>query len=320
MTRVPESFPACAGPHHGWPWTELPSGPALPDDCAWPKITIVTPSYNQGDFLEKTIRSVLLQGYPNLEYIIIDGGSTDGSVETIKRYEPWLAFWVSETDRGQSHALNKGLARGTGELLGWLNSDDFFLPGALFSLAKAYLQDRSVGAVYGQGHLVDEQEEIMYIPSLAQVSEQNLFAWFSGGAEFMQPSCLFTHLAWKQCGPLSEDLHFAMDLDLWINIAKNFEFKKIDDLISVALKHARAKTTSDAELSRVDVAIVYAKHGRAGQARAELEKLLDKLNACRAELEFIYRLPLVWRLIGFFKKRQRFSVREGRELPEENAR
>jgi len=103
----------------GWPWTEAtpPAGETLPDGRPWPKISIVTPSYNQGQFIEETIRSVLLQGYPNLEYLIIDGGSTDGSVEIIRKYEPWLAYWVSERDGGQSEAINKGFRRATGEIV-----------------------------------------------------------------------------------------------------------------------------------------------------------------------------------------------------------
>jgi glycosyltransferase involved in cell wall biosynthesis len=114
----------------GWPWTE--TSPNIEGAGGeWPRITVVTPSFNQGAYIEETLRSVLLQGYPNLEYIVIDGGSTDGSVETIRRYARWLDYWVSEPDRGQAHALNKGFARASGDVLGWLNSDDVYLPGAL---------------------------------------------------------------------------------------------------------------------------------------------------------------------------------------------
>src|SRR5437870_1420981 len=124
----------------GWPWTAEtpPLPPARPDGSAWPRISIVTPSYNQGQFIEETIRSVLLQGYPDLEYTIIDGGSTDQSIEIIKKHEPWLTYWVSEQDRGQAHAINKGLSRSTGEIFQWINSDDVLLSGALFELAAAY--------------------------------------------------------------------------------------------------------------------------------------------------------------------------------------
>lgn len=124
----------------GWPWTEesiqLPA--IQPNGAEWPKISIVTPSYNQGQFLEETIRSVLLQGYPNLEYIIIDGGSADHSLEIIKKYEPWLTYWVSERDRGQANAINKGLKQARGAIAAYLNSDDFYLPGALEHVGKTF--------------------------------------------------------------------------------------------------------------------------------------------------------------------------------------
>jgi glycosyltransferase involved in cell wall biosynthesis len=110
-----------------------------------PKISIVTPSFNQGRFIEKTILSVIEQDYPNLEYIIIDGGSTDESVEIIKKYEKHLAYWVSEPDRGQSHAINKGFERATGEIFGWLNSDDWYHPGALKALAEAFAANPEAG-------------------------------------------------------------------------------------------------------------------------------------------------------------------------------
>ncbi len=126
-------LPAAPPGKAGWPWTA--EGPSLlqtmPDGAPWPRISIVTPSFNQGQFIEETIRSVLLQGYADLEYIVIDGGSTDGSVGIIKKYKRWLTYWVSEPDRGQSHAINKGFARATGGVLAWLNSDDLYAPGAL---------------------------------------------------------------------------------------------------------------------------------------------------------------------------------------------
>lgn len=122
----------------GWPWTE--SSPQLPDKMPdgseWPKISIVTPNYNYGRFIEETIRSVLLQGYPNLEYIVIDGNSTDNSVEIIKKYEPWLTYWVSEKDKGQANAINRGINLATGEWFNWLNSDDILLRNAFLTLVK----------------------------------------------------------------------------------------------------------------------------------------------------------------------------------------
>ena len=126
----------------GWPWTEkVPQLPqSMPDGNAWPRVSIVTPSLNQGQYLEETIRSVLLQGYSNLEYIIIDGGSTDGSVEIIRKYEPWLNYWVSEPDKGQSHAINKGFRRSTGEIMAYLNGDDIYYPNTLHDVATNFLK------------------------------------------------------------------------------------------------------------------------------------------------------------------------------------
>ena len=122
----------------GWPWTEesrrLPN--QMPSGCPWPRISVVTPSFNQGKFIEETIRSVLLQGYPNLEYLMIDGGSTDNSVEIIKKYSPWLTYWVSEPDDGQSDAINRGLKMSSGDFATWINSDDLLCKNALVEHAS----------------------------------------------------------------------------------------------------------------------------------------------------------------------------------------
>jgi len=128
----------------GWPWTvesrQLPD--TMPDGSPWPRISIVTPSYNQGQFIEETIRSVLLQGYPDLEYIIIDGGSTDESVEIIKKYSPWLKYWVSEPDKGQAHAINKGFECATGSVGAYLNSDDYYDIDVFGYIASTYIDFR----------------------------------------------------------------------------------------------------------------------------------------------------------------------------------
>ncbi len=243
----------------------------------YPKITIVTPSYNQGEFIEKTITSVLNQNYPDLEYIIIDGGSTDNSVEIIKKYAKYLTWWVSEKDRGQSHAINKGFERATGELLGWLNSDDYFLDGALIKLAKAYMEDVSVGVVRGRGLIHDKKGKKIYEPEFKDVTIDSLFEWCYGN-DFMQPSTLFTKQAWDECGPLDETLHMAMDMDLWIKIRKKYEFRMVDAMISHALSHEDAKTTAFRNTMLVDTAIVINKHGGEMVARRMLEEMADKLT------------------------------------------
>ena len=141
----------------GWPWTEQsePLPDKMPDGSEWPQISIVTPSYNQGQFIEETIRSVLLQGYPNLEFIIIDGGSTDNSVEIIKKYAPWFSSWVSEPDNGQSHALNKGFRMVTGSLIGWQNSDDYYHSQAFMEVAIKSTELSEISIFYGLTDQVD---------------------------------------------------------------------------------------------------------------------------------------------------------------------
>ena len=136
----------------GWPWTEQsqPLPERMPDGSEWPRISIITPSYNYGQFLEETIRSVLLQGYPNLEYIIIDGGSADNSVEIIRKYEPWLQYWISEPDNGQTDAIQKGFSKSTGVVWNWLNSDDILEKNALQHIAKAFKNNPCATLLFGE--------------------------------------------------------------------------------------------------------------------------------------------------------------------------
>jgi len=183
----------------------------------FPRVSIVTPSYNQAQFLDETIQSVLSQDYPNIEYIIVDGGSQDGSVEIIQRYSDRLAWWVSEPDRGQTDALNKGFSRVTGDILAWINSDDTYLPGAI-SDAVAFLQKNpDVGMVYGDAHLVDENGQFMGVFPARQTDYHRLMRGF---VHIPQQSAFFRANLWKQVGPLDQTIYFAMDYDLWVRLAK----------------------------------------------------------------------------------------------------
>lgn len=149
----------------GWPWTEqsdvLPE--TQPDGTSWPKISIVTPSYNQGEFVEETIRSILLQGYPNLEYIVVDGGSDDETVEILKKYDPWIDHWESKEDRGVSHAINKGVNRTTGDIVNWVNSDDILLPWALRGVAEGFETYSQADAIYGHRILIDAESRMQNV-------------------------------------------------------------------------------------------------------------------------------------------------------------
>lgn len=182
-----------------------------------PLVSIVTPSYNQADFLEETILSVLAQDYPNLEYIIIDGGSTDGSLEIIQKYEKCLAWWVSEPDQGQTDAINKGFAHANGEILAWINSDDTYEPWAVRE-AVEYLQSHpETGMVYGDARLIDEIGKTL---GLFPARQTNYHKLLKGYVHIPQQSSFFRASLWNNVGPLDPTFYFAMDYDLWVRVAK----------------------------------------------------------------------------------------------------
>jgi glycosyltransferase involved in cell wall biosynthesis len=241
-----------------------------------PKISIVTPSYNQGQFLEKTILSVLEQGYPSLEYVIIDGGSSDNSLQIIKKYEAHLDYWISEPDRGQSHAINKGFKQVTGDLLTWLNSDDYYAPKALHEVADMYLTNPMAGAIVGSGKMVDINGNILFEATRTNITLESLYDWFD--EYFLQPSCFFRREVWTECGQLNEQLSYAMDLDLWIKIARRFDFVTTNATLSYSLRHVNAKTTKYAYLSHVEAVFVILRYAGEGPARALLEKYAQRLT------------------------------------------
>lgn len=209
----------------GWPWTQesqkLPD--KTPDGKPWPKVSIVTPSYNQGRFLEESIRSVLLQGYPDLEYIIIDGGSTDESVEIIKKYEHWLTYWVSEPDRGQSHAINKGLEKSTGQFFNWQNADDMLTPDSLAATAAAIVNHPEAGYIHGYHIAIDTQSNIQYHNQGELKGKGGFvrsFEWIVSNLKAgCQPGCLMNRSLVIEAGMVDEGLHYVMDLDLMLRIA-----------------------------------------------------------------------------------------------------
>jgi hypothetical protein len=207
----------------GFPWTEETRylRQLGIDKASYPKITIITPSYNQGQYLEETIRSVLLQNYPNLEYIIIDGGSSDNSVEIIQKYSNHITHWVSEPDRGQTHALNKGIALATGDILAYLNSDDYYLPGTLFKVAEYFLTFPKVDLLHGRCCYVSEQgkkigEQLGNIQSFAEILD--LWGVWWQQRQFVQPEVFWSKEITKRIGAFREDLYFVMDYEYWCRI------------------------------------------------------------------------------------------------------
>lgn len=226
---------------HGFPWNSVP--PPQYSTKNLPKITIVTPSFNQGQYIEETIRSVLLQNYPNLEYIIIDGGSTDETVNIIKKYEKWITYWVSEPDKGQSDAINKGLARATGEVFNWLNSDDVYLPNTLLSVGH-YFINRDLNVLCGREYLFYPNGEKVLTDGTTIF--ESLEATIAEG-HIQQPPTFFRLPVVKQLGGVDSLLHFCMDAELWVNYLAHFGLdgiQKVDLITNLFRMHDAAKTSN----------------------------------------------------------------------------
>lgn len=265
-----------------WPWICEDDGPpAGRPDGRWPKISIITPSYNQGQFIEETIRSILLQGYPNLEYIIIDGGSSDGSIDVIERYGPWITDWVSEADHGQSHAINKGFAKATGELLGWLNSDDVIEPHALRMVAEqvAGRADQPL-MVVGDGRFTTSEGVEISRKRCGVYSLEDLLAYHRGSF-LCQPAVFFTREALDRAGPVAEALTYSMDLDLWIRMRQHAEIVYIAKPLAWARRHDDAKTWAANYDAMLEVARTIRRYdGMLPPLRRHLNRL--HMRHCRA--------------------------------------
>jgi glycosyltransferase involved in cell wall biosynthesis len=206
------------------------------------KITIITPSFNQAAYLEETILSVLEQGYDNLEHIIIDGGSTDGSVDIIKKYERHLAYWVSEPDNGQSEALNKGFGKATGDVVTWLNSDDVLLPGAVKAVQKAFAESGpDVGVIYGGAVLFDDKKDIQTFFHTADPCAEAYLA----GMIFAQPASFFRKSVLDKIGLINEDLHYGMDYDLFARMSLVTRFHFVPRTFAKYRLHYSSKTVTE---------------------------------------------------------------------------
>lgn len=221
----------------------------LSKDPSYPKISIVTPSYNQAQFLERTILSVLNQNYPNLEYIIIDGGSTDGSVDIVKKYEKYLSYWVSKKDKGQSDAINKGFAKSSGEIVAWLNSDDVYINKEAISLVvKTFEKYPDADVVTANGMIIDEKDK--WVQPIILKRERLCYKHLKWSDSILQPATFFKR---KVIEDLLCDitLHYAFDWDLFIRMIEKYNFFPLDEIISGYRIYESNKTTSGG-LKRVD--------------------------------------------------------------------
>lgn len=243
----------------GWPWTQesSPLPDKMPDGSPWPRISIVTPSYNQGQFIEETIRSVLLQGYANLEYIIIDGGSTDNSVEIIRKYEQWISYWISEPDSGQADAINKGWKQSNGETLAWINSDDFYVMDAFATVAGAMQCNPDVAFIYGGCDIVNEEGKFIrrYIEW-----DYDLIDLIRNWASLIpQPSTFVRREQLFAVGMLDTTFSLAMDYDLWLRLSSGYSAVRIPQILSIWRYYTESKTQKFRRLTREETVRAYQK-------------------------------------------------------------
>ena len=227
----------------GWPWSEAcdPLSARMVDGSEWPRITIVTPCYNLGQYLEEALRSVLLQGYPNLEYIVMDGGSNDCTIDVLRRYERWLSFWVSEKDAGQGDAINKGFARATGEIVAWLNADDAYFPGTFPAVGAAMVIGfPQAVAVYGKTAVFDEGD------CFTGKFEGEPMAYTDMAVELTKvyptPSAFFRLSSVRTIGPLDNSLYFTLDWDYWLRIGMTGPIEFYDQVWAKFRLYGTSKT------------------------------------------------------------------------------
>ncbi|MBI5739432.1 MAG: glycosyltransferase [Nitrospirae bacterium] len=247
-----------------------------------PRISIVTLSYNQVAFLEETILSVLDQNYPFLEYVIIDGGSTDGSVDVINKYEKHLLYWVSEKDKGQSNAINKGFDRCSGDILNWLNSDDRLTPNALASVAAAVRAAPDAGVWAGCCNIVDAAGNLLETNVPRGLVRNKLASWGFEGHLF-QPACYFSRKAWEKYGPLDEELHFCFDLDFYLKVVTDYEFYGVGKIWAEATFHKDAKTQKHMDQMKEEISVVQRRHG--------FERLVSGNGPSREEIIYGFLRP-----------------------------
>lgn len=237
--KAPVKLPEPPAGKTGWPWTIEKQ--VIAPEADWPKVTIVTPSLNQGRFLEEAIRSVLLQGYPNLEYVIMDAGSTDQSVEIIRKYEAHLMHWVSTPDKGQSDAINRGWQIGTGEIVAWLNADDLYEPGVIFEAVTYLAEHKDVGFVCGNVNAIAEDDSTRVVGTELAIP-RTLATALKTMASPGTTAAFIRREALDQVGYLNSELHYWIDPELWIRIGLRMGIGTVPKVWYRFRVHSESKT------------------------------------------------------------------------------
>jgi glycosyltransferase involved in cell wall biosynthesis len=310
----------------GWPWTVQSEhlSETQPNGEPLPKISIVTPSYNQGQFIEETIRSVLLQGYPNLEYVVMDGGSDDETVEILEKYDPWIDCWVSEPDRGQSHAVNKGFKRCSGKLATFINSDDMLEPNALVHHMKnvGYAQNtiyvgrcrvinKKGDTIRRQTSRVRSFEDLVDVPDVWRGEDPHR-------GHIVQMEVLFPLDLYKEVGGLNEDMKYAMDFELWGRMLLNgAEIQHTGIEVGVFRWYDEQKTSngraSTESLCAAAKRLIHEKDWSSGKKSSMIGKIKKYENKKWKETGRLAKLPIPKNIVTFMRKiKNELDYRKGK--------
>jgi GT2 family glycosyltransferase len=250
-------------------------------------MSVVTPSYNQGQFIEETIRSILLQGYPDLEFIIIDGSSTDNTVEILRKYETWITFWVSEKDRGQAHALNKGFRKSTGLWVGWQNSDDYYGMNAFERCTSVAPQYPDVDVLHGTSHFIEENGRIIntiFTENFTPAERPDSFPLFN----FSNQSMFFNRRIFDRGVFIDERYKHAMDNEFFLRlIISGCKFRFVPGMTGICRVHRAAKTFYQEEISLLEVAAICTNILESGDCSPDIQSLA--LRGFRSVLIALFR-------------------------------
>jgi glycosyltransferase involved in cell wall biosynthesis len=267
---------------YGWP-----EHPAAKDPGPEPlRFSVVIPTLNQAETIEDTLQSIFEQDYGNVEIIVADGGSHDGTMALLEKYRPRLGRLIEGPDRGQSDAINKGFAAASGDIFCWLNSDDYFLPGALRRVADRFALDPSVRFVVGSGDVISKDHRFLrHIPALP-MTEATLLNW-KNDQWVLQQCCFWSRSLWQEAGGVDESLHLLMDYDLWFRLSRSTEAALIDEKLAVMRYYPEVKTVRQRSRSSEELAYVYAKNGALQALREQVAELVASRSAVQERLSTI---------------------------------
>jgi hypothetical protein len=261
---------------YGWPENaDLTLPEKLSADPERPLFSIVIPTLNQGPYIEDTLLSILWQGYDNVEIIVVDGGSTDDTPMLLERYRPWIRVLISEPDRGQSDAINKGFRRASGSILAWLNSDDFFLPGAFHTVLECFASQPSRRWVIGSGDIISaDQRFLRHVPGREGSAET--LRGMEKGWFLLQQSCFWRASLWQEVGGVDESLSLLMDFDLWWRFSQHCSGIVTQNKLGAMRYYPTVKTRRQVDLFPAELATIYARYGASEQLAGMVQKLLKE--------------------------------------------